>query len=398
MNGGAEGRGVRIGTESRSGGAVLTQAELQVDVERFTGDLMTRIGDAGESLFASVSPSDRQRALKQLLLYESAALDIATDPRPEIALLDMVVFVGLARGVFERHWVHELGKGSEPVLLAFRQSEEQLGGIAAKVLSPAEEEDLHRLIDEWLTANPDRVAVESIRFGEFSELVGRMSAARAAETGGIFGAVRAATATADEALLLADRARFLATRLPFLLRLHARLGVSEISSDALVRLEAIARSLEHMPQPGPLVRDLTSLASETRRTTEEARATLHELAPILAKLPPPEELHRLLGTVERLNDKTLPLLERLQVVLTQLDALLPDSSGASKALDALEHRANGLMIRGALVLVVVGAAWSLLFWLGYCVAKRVLVRLRARSRRARPTRARAVPRPVHGGA
>jgi hypothetical protein len=181
---------------------------------------------------------------------------------------------------------------------------------------------------------------------------------------------------------LGDRARFLAVRLPFVLRLHARLGVAEVTADSLVRLEQTARTLQRLAQTEPLIGDLTSLAAETRKTTEEARATLGEMRPLIEKLPPPAELQRLLAGAERLNDKVVPVLDRVQAVLAELDRLLPDDSAhAGKTLATAEQRAESLLRRAVLYLVGVGLAWSLLFWGGYCAAKLTLARVRARRRR-----------------
>jgi hypothetical protein len=353
----------------------VTQAELQQDLERFTGDFLSRVSDAGDELVRSLRSSDRERALQQLLLYESTALDIATDPHPEIALLDMTVFVGLSQGVFARYWIRELGEAGRPLLIALRQSEEQLPKIAAKVLSPEQEEQLRTLIDDWLAANPDRIRVETVRFGEFSELVGRLSSARAAETRGLLGAVRSATLAADEMLLLGERARFLATRLPFPLRLHARIGASEVSSDLIARIEEMEKTLAEVGEVRPILHDVKSLVGESRRATREARETLDGAERLLAKLPPPAEIRGMLAALERITDKTNPLLDRAESLVAQLNALMPsDATTATKALTTLESRVDGLMRRAVLYLIVIGAAWSVLFWGAYCTGRLLLSR------------------------
>jgi uncharacterized protein Yka (UPF0111/DUF47 family) len=385
---------VRLGEKARAPGTVMTQAELQQELERFTGDFMTRMTDATDPLYEQVSPKDREDILRLVLTYDSSVLDIATDARPEVGLLDMIVFVGLARGVFERHWLPRFGPASHPILDVLRRSEQDLTKLVEKLASPAQVQRLRKLIDDWLAANPDRVRVAAVRFTEFSALVGRMSEEEAKEASGIFGAVRGATEVASEVALLGDRARFLAVRLPFVLRLQARLGVSEVTGDTIARLEHIAHTLEQLPEPGALVHDLTSLAAETRKTTEEARSTLAELQPLLAKLPPPAEIRELLATAERLNDKAVPLLDRVQQVLAQLDRLLPnDPASADKKLTAIETQADGFLRRAVLYLIGVGAAWSLLFWGCYLAAKLLLSRLRARRRRTRGGR-RLVPHPA----
>src|SRR5262245_34456082 len=96
---------VRVGEKSRAPGTVMTQAELQQELERFTGEFMSRMSETSEALYEQSGPKERENILRLVLLYDSSVLDIATDARPEVGLLDMVVFVGLVRGVFERHWL-----------------------------------------------------------------------------------------------------------------------------------------------------------------------------------------------------------------------------------------------------------------------------------------------------
>ena len=83
-----------------------------------------------------------------------------------------------------------------------------------------------------------------------------------------------ATKTADQALLLSERAMFLATRLPFVIRLQARIGVQESISDTLARLgnvqtvdrgNARAAAAAH-PELGPAHAGGGGQAARGRRT------------------------------------------------------------------------------------------------------------------------------------
>jgi hypothetical protein len=222
---------------------MVTQVELQQDLERFAGDLIGNLTDSGTVLMRGDAPSDiREAAMRRLLRYESYALDIATTAEPEVGLLDMVVFVSLCRNVFERHWVRVFGEAGIPVLRAWESAESDLAPIREKVLTPERARLLDGLIADWLSENPSRVDVESVRFQEFSQVAGRLSAERANETRGLFGTVKAATQSADTALLVADRMRFMLNRVPAVLRLQVRLGASEVTSDALARVRETTRS------------------------------------------------------------------------------------------------------------------------------------------------------------
>jgi hypothetical protein len=163
-------------------------------------------------------------ALRRGLLYESAALDIATEPLPEVAALDMVVFLRLNRLVLAEHWIPKVfGERGRPFLTAFEKGEEQFWPIADKILSPSMKEALIERIDEWRRKNPEQVWVEFVRGIDFASRAGTVAVARAEDVKGMLASVKAATKEADEAVLLGDRAVFLLDRLPFLLRHQARL-------------------------------------------------------------------------------------------------------------------------------------------------------------------------------
>lgn len=342
----------------------MNQVELQEEVQRFSADLSSRLTDAAQPLMQSDDAKLREAAIKRVLLYQSSVLDIATGARPEVDLLDMTVFIGLSRSVFERHWLQELGEESRPMLVALQESQANLDTLLARLLSPDERRRLQARITSWLDENPDRVNVEGIRFSEFSRLAGNL--AGDSKEGGLVASMRQATKSADEAVLVAERLRFLASRLPYVLRLQARLGATDVTSDLVVRLKESELELSKLDQLRPLVGDLTKLSEEARRAVQEARATLVELQPFLERFPKREQVTPTLESAERIGDKSLQVLDRLSHVLEQTDALLPKDAARTAA--TVETQVDHLMRKAALYLVLVGVAWSLLFWGGYVAA------------------------------
>ena len=86
----------------------VTQAELQQDIERFASGFMDQVAEAGAPLGQAPDPALREAATRQVLLYGSSILDIATGSIPEVNLLDMIVFVRLSHDALqEQHWVAE---------------------------------------------------------------------------------------------------------------------------------------------------------------------------------------------------------------------------------------------------------------------------------------------------
>jgi hypothetical protein len=365
-------REVRFG--ARKGGPVVTQAELQDDLQRFTGDLFARLSDSTAPL-QHRSVEVRDQALRLLLRQDSTALDIATGPTPEVNLLDMVVFVRLSRGVTERHWLSVFGEDGRALLDAWKVAEANLGAIEDKVLSDERKSELHALIDQWLERNPDIAYVESVRFAGFSQFVGALSAKSANETSGILGTVHSATRAADQAVLLAERFRFVATRAPFLLRVQARLGASEIMADGIQRLEEGAKGLPNQPGITPMLRDVSGLMKEGQVTASQTKETLTALQATLDRLPPPDQMQALLSSTSTLTEKNIAMLERAQRVLGQLDELMPkDPQTTASTITSVERRLDRVTKRGLAYLVALGAAWCILFWGGYVIARLVVSR------------------------
>jgi hypothetical protein len=227
----------------------VTQAELQQAVQRIATLFMDRIAQAGETLSADARrPAERQGALQRVLLYAASALEIASGPLPEVNAIDMLVFAILCRGALERHWIpNGLGEHGAGLVQAFTLAEQDLWGLAGEVLGAQQQSDLRELIANWQSEHPEQYRVEGVRFQEFAGHAGSASDERAKKTRGLLGQVRSATQAADQALLAVERGLFIAHRMPFLIRLQARLGVQETLSDTLATLGAAAA------QTGPTV-------------------------------------------------------------------------------------------------------------------------------------------------
>jgi hypothetical protein len=213
------------------------ELELQQQMQRFATQFTERITQATEALEESSHRRDvRHEALRKNLRYIAAALEIATGPTAEINLVDMIVFVRLARGVLERHWIPELyGDDGAELVQIFAKSEEELAGVAASALSSAQRQELATLIDTWLAENPNQFRVEGIRFSDFSAAAGA-AGERAMQVTGFLSSVKTATRTANQALQLSERVLFLVNRLPSLWRLQARLSAREMLGDAIAEL------------------------------------------------------------------------------------------------------------------------------------------------------------------
>jgi hypothetical protein len=279
----------------------VPQQELQEDVQRFAGELIERTGRAAIEIMGSGAPDKiSTEALRRGVAYESGALDVATEPLPEVALLDMLVFVRLNRRVLSDYWIPQVfGERGRPFGSAFEQAEGRLWPIANKILDPSQGEALIRRIDEWRSKNPDLVFVEFVRLTDFSRRAGGNAAVvRPEDVRGLLSSVHGATKAADEAVLLAERALFLASRLPFIARHQARLGGREVIGDTMELLGSTDALVESVRSLQPILAELRALETSGIEALRESRLLLQELKSLI---PTPDHVARLEHMLETAN-------------------------------------------------------------------------------------------------
>ncbi|MFT3922914.1 MAG: hypothetical protein QM778_10300 [Myxococcales bacterium] len=220
--------------EASSPNGQLAQVEVQEDLQRFATSFIERITQVTDAWTQDRRSPLHELALRRALYCSSAALDIAAGSDPEVSLLDMVVFVTLCRDACASQWTHVAGDEAEGLLDVLNTASQEIWALVRKLLDPQQEEQLKELIERWQRAHPEQSRVEGVRFTEFSSLA--RDAHRIGAESGLSARVKSVTARADQALLLGERAMFLAPRVPFIIRLQARVGVLEVLDDATARL------------------------------------------------------------------------------------------------------------------------------------------------------------------
>jgi hypothetical protein len=361
---------VRLNSTGARGGkgtkaAKVTQAELQEELQRFTGEFEDRVTQA---MYAAIggAPADEtsNQAMRLALVSVSSALDIATEPLPEIGVLDMVVFLRLNRITLADYWVPKvLGERGQPLLSAFEASEQSFWRIADTILSADQKAKLIAGIDAWHRENPDQFRVEAVRFTDFAVLAGAAAKARSEEARGILSSVRAATVATDQAVLLAERGLFLANRMPFLIRLQARLGAREILGDtarSLGEFDSLAKSVHGLE---PMVRQLPGLVAATTQMVGQSRLLVKEVEPLV---PSAEGMAR----IQRALDTSNTLVAKSSTLLTEVRA--STATGPDGPIERISRRVDSTLSRVLWYVIALGAAWSALWWGGYVLAKRAV--------------------------
>ena len=345
-------------------------AELQQDVQRAATAFADRVSQAGDPLEKGNRPVNEDALLRRILLYNAAALEIATGPYPKVNALDMVVFAILCRGALERHWIpNRFGDEGLPLVEAFICLERDAWETAGKFLDQGQQADLRELVSAWQDEHPGQYRVEGVRFQEFSEHAGRIASARHQKASGMLGQVRSATMAADHALLISERAVFLANRMPFLLRAQARVGVQETLNDSLARLHDVEALLGRAQALRPLLGDIVTMTNNATAALRETRELVDVVEPHVRSFATSRgpsrdgpDIAQMLASADRVTESSLSLVRELR-------GAVPDDPARTFA--ALEQRLDRVLRRWILYVVMAAAAWTAFFWFGYFLVRRL---------------------------
>jgi hypothetical protein len=208
---------------------VMTTIELQSELMSYADRFASIMFNAFDN-FNARDPSLEARFFVQgdMIYSTSAAFTIAALPNPEAALLDMVVVATLGRMIYEQKIRKRFGKPILEIIKGFKKVETDIWRTAQRVLSRKQQEELHAMIINWLRRNPTQLQFYYIRFSELGADRGKSTLVKKGKTGGLFGSVKKATQQIEEMRMLAERAIYLATRLPLLTGQFSEFWMSQL--------------------------------------------------------------------------------------------------------------------------------------------------------------------------
>jgi hypothetical protein len=166
---------------------------------------------------------------------------------------------------------------------------------------------------------------------------------------------------------------FVGQRLPFLLRLQARIGVAEIMSDSLERLDESARLAG---QAGPLARDLAMLTVQLNELVSQAGPLMAEFRRLFPRDPS--------STLTEKLSIARGITTDLQNVAVELNRV--PAGSAAKGMVLARSQVEGVVWNVALAVFSVGASLVALWWLGYYLVKRPYLQAAALLERKGPKR------------
>jgi hypothetical protein len=208
----------------------------------------------------------------------------------------MMVLVALTRMTWEDYWQPEVyGESAHEVVETLRELEKDIWTIAARVLTPEQQEQLHVMVHKWREENRDIQYVGFIRFNTIVEFLGKDSEFQeATEPGGFLAPVEEATQAVDEVRFTAERAMFLLSRLQMTVGIQAQITLHDIASRHDVRqllsdITGFREAIERLPaeiteERKRLIKDLESQEGLVRNVLADIRQTMREGNDLLARV------------------------------------------------------------------------------------------------------------------
>jgi hypothetical protein len=233
----------------------------------------------------------------------NSAYTIATGASPILCQLDFVVLATLSRMVVEDTLVGLDDDLLGSLTAVYRDLEREAWSNAATVLTPAQLEELRRLIKDWRARNPKVTLVGFVHFSEFAEAAGWSLQAKSAP-GSLFGllgldplsGLDPAIKQIEQTRLLAERVIFYMQRVPYLLDLQTQRVVLQATlapevkranaslERATLAMESYAEIGAGLPDAIARERDalIQQLSGEMLRQEAELRGLLSDLQTTLA--------------------------------------------------------------------------------------------------------------------
>ncbi len=304
---------------------VMTEAELQAHLMGFADRFAAYISQGFETYDELAPPLESRRIVQGDAVYSMyAAYLIAAEEDPDPALLDMVVMVTLGRMIYEEHWLNKLSPSVESMVAGFGKAEKDIWNIVAMVLKPDQQQELLDLIKDWRRDYPKELQFSYLRVSDFAAERATSRLARIWKPSGLFKSVEMATQQVEMARLLAERAIFLATRMPLLTGYFADVWTSQllISPELkalLADLHRFVDTTENLPQN--FARERQAMIEQAMdRLAEERKNTINDF------LAQEARLKGVLSDIKQAATETNKLMISLNSFTDYLESESPEDS------------------------------------------------------------------------
>jgi len=333
------GQAVRTVTPAAKKEPAVDPVEVQQTLMRFADEFAARMAAGVEKLSHGTNALSKAESLRWKLAFGTATCSIASGPNAVANLLDMTVFVAEARMSLEEYWLPEaFGASAQGMLESCRTAEEEIWRYVDRVLKPEQRTALREAIQAWHQKNSNPEDLLVVRAVGLALQVAQVSPSDTSKPGSLFSLLmldplaeldptrREIAATR----LFAERALFVAQRMPTLLRWQAELlSIEALEQPALEQWAGTAAQIA---------------AAADRFTRAAERVPQHvsaEREEILKALEAQESaLRPLLGEARQALEAGADMSTSLNTTLVQFDGVLkrlgvgearPESEGKTNA-------------------------------------------------------------------
>lgn len=254
-------------TKQAEASAAIKAENSQIAAMRFADGFVDRMTRATDSLAEQLAdPRKQVEILDWQLSQATAAVQIASGPKPSAAAADMVVLVSLSRRVIERDWPARYGEPVQAVLRTYEGLEQEAWGFMGEA-SAEQRAGLDGLLVTWVNNNPQVENPSFVRFADFASganksrvvaIPGLLDLVGLDPLSGLDPAVR----EVERSRQLAERAVYYAQRVPQLLAVQGRLIAARARQAPETR--DVLDTLAHMNQLSASVTKFTDNAPASR--------------------------------------------------------------------------------------------------------------------------------------
>lgn len=272
----------------------MTLVELDQHCMAYGERYLILIGNACNNVEQAVDkPELRTRAHSFKLQAASSVYDIATGANPFAKLMDLILLAELQDLVWNREGLagKVFGTAAKPLVDALIEGREEAWKLGDRILKSDQRSVLEAMILEWRRAHPTAESVAFVRFDDFSQYRGKSVLDGVPLGSGLLAPVTEATRQLAETRLLAERAMYLAKRMPLLLRWHAEALVNAtLTRPELTDLRKTASRMADVAEemPAKIAKERTAVfqAAQDRvsHAGDEVRGVANWIATLTAGL------------------------------------------------------------------------------------------------------------------
>jgi hypothetical protein len=313
-------------------GTSVDPVDVQERLMRSADMFLAGATTAVDKLRRDGAPISQGDLLTQKISYTTTIVALVTGPNATTNLLDMLVLITRSRMVVEAYWLPGVyGESARPFLDICREAETQLWQLATPLLTAAQQEELRQTIHTLHQQDSDPPIFLPIQALNLVTTVAKVSQKKRSEPSSVFSLLMLdplsgldpATRELAETRLFAQRALFLAQRMPDLLRWEM-----ELFTVKTVEMPQLQQLLTNSTQLAAAADRFSQVAAQlpTLLSTERERllGALKEQETELSSLA--REVRQTLATGGQMADSTNLTLKTFQEVMARFNAGPQDPS------------------------------------------------------------------------